>query len=205
MSFFGARSTQEEEGFVNHVISQESAPLRTLYAQVQLSDVPSCNPLHGLPDSIHGRHLVAVLQALRLMLREVRARKAELDRGTVWNPREGLKPLPGSFIEQMRAEAASLHDVQEEKDAWWDSQPDYAPSDASMRSAILMSADVDMIGFMCLAWNVSTLCVSAKIFSRSGCDATILLHHRTIIPRPRAMKDFELCKVVGLPSKLGCP
>ena len=147
----------EEEGFVNYVISQESAPLRTRYAQVRLlqPDVPPGNPLHGLPDCIHGRHLVAVLQALRFILREVRARKAELDRCTVWNPREGLRPLPGWVMEQAKADMSQHAAQPDEKDAWWEGRPENASSDTVTTPASLTSLDVDMIGFVWWACQAS--------------------------------------------------
>ncbi|CAE7410294.1 unnamed protein product [Symbiodinium sp. CCMP2592] len=90
------------------------------------------------------------------MLREVRARKAGLDRGTVWNPRDGLKPLPGWVMEQMEQAKTepSRHDM-DEKEAWWDARPDKAPSDASTLPLILTSVDVDVSGFMWWACQAS--------------------------------------------------
>ena len=81
--------------------------LRDTYCQIQLPEPndPINSLLCKLPDEILGCHLLGVLEALRQLLQELRARKALLDQRTLWDPREGLQPL------------AVLLD---EEDAWWE-------------------------------------------------------------------------------------
>ena len=80
----------EESGFCSYLLTLPSTPLSEVYDSVYRSK----GVLSQLPADVLGCHLVAVLQGLRVLLRQVRARKSELDQSTVWDPKEGIQPIP---------------------------------------------------------------------------------------------------------------
>ncbi|CAJ1444804.1 unnamed protein product [Effrenium voratum] len=119
-----AMANLEEENFCNFLMSRDELPLHSSYEMVYGEGL-----LSGLPADVLGCNLVAVLQQLRLLMREVRARKSVLDEGTVWDCRQGLAAL-----------AAQVPDEgPEPEDLWWEG-PELEP-DLSEEMQPLEEAD----------------------------------------------------------------
>ncbi|CAJ1439311.1 unnamed protein product [Effrenium voratum] len=92
----------EDDNFCNFLMRRDGLPLRSSYETVHGEE----SLLSELPDDVLGCNLVAVLQQLRLLMREVRAQKSVLDQATVWDPRQGLQRL--------------LEEEHAEPEDWWE-------------------------------------------------------------------------------------
>eukprot|EP00435_Cladocopium_sp_Y103_P050345 s671_g15.t1 len=146
-------SNLEHQPFCDHAMKNSAKPLLEMYTEVY---VPEETPLAPLPEQIRGCHLLAVLQSLRSVLREVRRRKAELDQGTAWDPQQGLQPLPEWVLAEAKMGGSAC-------EAWWEGSVDEtsaaqnAGNSADPEMGSIWSTDLNVLSFMCWACHVDSV------------------------------------------------